>query len=36
MDYPPAEWNSPGHSNRVFSIKFLNDDPNVFLSAGWD
>lgn len=26
----------PGHSNRVFSIKFHPRDPNVILSAGWD
>ena len=25
----------PGHSNRIFSIKFTND-PNVFISGGWD
>ena len=26
----------PGHSNRIFSLKYLPDDPNVFLSGGWD
>ena len=25
-----------GHSNRVFSVKWHPDDPNVVLSAGWD
>jgi WD40 repeat protein len=25
-----------GHSNRVFSLKFLPDDHNVFVSGGWD
>ena len=25
----------PGHTNRVFSIKWT-DDPNVLISAGWD
>ena len=25
-----------GHSNRVFSVKFHPDDPNVVLSGGWD
>lgn len=30
-------WSSPGHSNRVFSLKFLDDDdPNILLSGGWD
>jgi WD40 repeat protein len=26
----------PGHSNRVFSLKFAQDNPNTLLSAGWD
>lgn len=25
-----------GHSNRVFAVKFSQQDPNVLLSAGWD
>jgi len=32
----PADWNQPGHSNRIFSVKFLPDDPNTLISAGWD
>ena len=27
---------TPGHSNRVFSVKFHPTDENVLLSAGWD
>ncbi len=27
---------SPGHSNRVFSVKFAGIDPNILLSGGWD
>jgi len=27
---------TPGHSNRVFSVKYKPDDPNIILSAGWD
>ena len=27
---------TPGHSNRVFSLKFYPIDPNVILSGGWD
>jgi len=27
---------NPGHSNRVFSLKFLPDDPNIIISGGWD
>jgi len=26
----------PGHSNRVFCVKFDQDDPNLIVSAGWD
>ena len=25
-----------GNSNKIFSVKFFNDDPNCFASAGWD
>ena len=28
--------NSPGHSNRIFSIKFNKADPTILASAGWD
>ena len=27
---------TPGHSNRVFAVKYKPDDPNVILSGGWD
>lgn len=26
----------PGHSNRIYSIKFPKGDPNLFISGGWD
>ena len=26
----------PGHTNRIFCLKFVPDDPNVLLSTGWD
>ena len=29
-----AEWNYRGHSNRIFSIKFIDD--NTIVSGGWD
>lgn len=36
IDFKPADWNQPGHSNRVFGVKFVKDDPNLLLSSGWD
>ena len=27
---------TPGHSNRVFSLKFNPDDDNIIVSGGWD
>jgi len=27
---------NPGHSNRIFALKFHPEDPNVIISAGWD
>jgi WD40 repeat protein len=26
----------PGHSNRVFCVKFDQEDPNLVVSGGWD
>lgn len=26
----------PGHSNRIFSVKFNKSDPNMVVSGGWD
>ena len=26
----------PGHSNRVFCAKFVNEDENMIVSGGWD
>lgn len=34
--FPAGDWSQRGHTNRIFSIKFLPDDPNVILSCGWD
>jgi len=31
----PGSQKVPGHSNRIFSLKF-SDDPNLILSASWD
>ena len=28
--------NSPGHANRIFSMKFSKSDPTVLASGGWD
>ena len=29
-------WRSAGHSNRIFSVKFIQEEPNVIISGGWD
>ena len=34
--YEKGSWVSPGHSNRIFSAKFKNKDPNILISGGWD
>jgi WD40 repeat protein len=31
-----SSWFNNGHSNRIFSVKFVNDEPNMLLSGGWD
>jgi WD40 repeat protein len=28
--------NLPGHSNRIFCVKYHLQDPNILLSGGWD
>ncbi len=35
-EFQAASWFNNGHSNRVFSLKFLNDNHNMFVSGGWD
>lgn len=32
----PFYTNKPGHTNRIFSVCFNSDDPNLIASAGWD
>eukprot|EP00656_Telonema_subtile_P013283 TRINITY_DN1673_c0_g1_i3.p1 TRINITY_DN1673_c0_g1~~TRINITY_DN1673_c0_g1_i3.p1 ORF type:complete len:370 (-),score=86.71 TRINITY_DN1673_c0_g1_i3:136-1245(-) len=27
---------APGHSNRVFCVKYVPEDPNMIISTGWD
>jgi WD40 repeat protein len=29
-----ADWNNIGHDNRVFAVKFIDD--NILISGGWD
>lgn len=36
VDFAAAEWNQPGHSNRVFAAKFVSTDANLLVSGGWD
>ena len=28
--------NLPGHSNRIFALKFHPSEPNIIISGGWD
>jgi len=29
-------WQYPGHSNRIFALKFVPSDPNLIITGGWD
>ena len=31
-----VEWHKAGHNNRLFSIKWKNNDVNLVATAGWD
>ena len=35
-EFSAASFGNRGHSNRVFSVKFLPDNPNLLMSGGWD
>lgn len=30
------KWQTHGHNNRIFSLKFKPDDANILVSGGWD
>mmetsp|Transcript_25023 Transcript_25023/g.27720 ORF Transcript_25023/g.27720 Transcript_25023/m.27720 type:complete len:161 (+) Transcript_25023:507-989(+) len=36
QELDPYKSGHAGHSNRVFSVKFSKDDPNILISGGWD
>lgn len=36
LTFNESSWQSPGHSNRIFALKFLLTDSNILLSGGWD
>jgi COMPASS component SWD3 len=36
MTHSSGNMNIKGHANRVYSVKFINDDPNVYVTGGWD
>lgn len=36
QDCDPFKSGHAGHSNRVFSVKFNKQDPNILISGGWD
>jgi WD40 repeat protein len=31
-----VKWHKQGHNNRVFSVKFKKDEPDILASGGWD
>lgn len=34
--FSSASWFNCGHTNRIFSLKFMSDDHNLFVSGGWE
>ena len=36
MTLKPQGKNFPGHSKRIFSLKFDNESPSLLYSGGWD
>lgn len=36
MEFQPGGAGSPGHSNRIFAVKYNIQDPNILISGGWD
>jgi WD40 repeat protein len=30
------DYKNPGHSNRIFAVKFLEENDNIIISGGWD
>lgn len=36
QELDPFKSGHSGHSNRVFSVKFNKEDPNILISGGWD
>ena len=36
LECDPFKSGHGGHSNRVFSVKFSKEDPNILISGGWD
>lgn len=34
--FPAGDWSQRGHTNRIFSIKFLPEQSNVVITGGWD
>ena len=36
VEFQPGGAGSQGHSNRIFSVKYNPQDPNILISGGWD
>ena len=36
QDLKGITWHKAGHNNRLFSVKFKVDEPDIIISGGWD
>ena len=36
LELDSIKWHKQGHNNRIFSIKFKKDEPDLIVSGGWD
>jgi len=35
-EFKGIEWTTAGHHNRILSVKYLEEEPNLIISGGWD
>lgn len=36
LELDSIKWHKHGHNNRIFSVKFKRDEPDLIVSGGWD